>query len=172
MRSLLSSLSYTFFLFPSLYAPRTQNAFFLFCAPFGRRSHASKTHRHARQDSPPFADRFFVSVPGIDVTATLLDWRLQLSGPRSHWPRPACDACDRLLYVSAHSSAQCGQQAEAPQAVFAHWRSAEAWYRDDPSVTRLPRGKPVYVSIARTSPRRDVTVVPLVSLYCPPVAMC
>jgi hypothetical protein len=97
-------------------------------------------------------------------SATLLDWRLQVSGPRSLWPRP-CVRCLRQtsIRVGAHLCL-FGQQAEAPQSVFAHWRSAEAWYRDDPSVTRLPLGKPVYVSIARTSPRRDVTVVSLVSL--------
>jgi hypothetical protein len=26
--------------------------------------------------------------------------------------------------------------AEAPESVFAHWRSVEAWYRDDPSLLR------------------------------------
>jgi hypothetical protein len=29
-----------------------------------------------------------------------------------------------------------GRQAEAPESVFAHWRSVEAWYRDDPSLLR------------------------------------
>src|SRR6266446_6356313 len=83
-------------------------------------------------------------------------------------PGRARDACDRLLYVSAHIAAPEGQHAEAPQSVFAHWRSAEAWYRDDPSVPRLPLGKPVSTfSAARTSPRRDVTVVSLCSLYLP-----
>src|SRR5258707_9888021 len=96
------------------------------------------------------------------LTATLPDWRLQESGARARiGPGRARDACDRLLYVSAHISAPEGQQAEAPQSVFAHWRSAEAWYRDDPSVTRRPFGKPVFTSAARTSPRRDVTVVSL-----------
>ena len=98
------------------------------------------------------------------TNAALPDWRLQKSRHARLGPALACDACDRLLYVSAHSSAQCGQQAEAPQSVFAHWRSAEAWYRDDPSVTRRPFGKPVFTSAARTSPRRDVTVVSRVSL--------
>jgi hypothetical protein len=87
-------------------------------------------------------------------------------------PGRARDAGDRLLYVSAHVSALAGQQAEAPQAVFAHWRSAEAWYRDDPSVPRRPRGTPACISIARTSPRRDVPVVAPVSLYRPPVPGC
>ena len=99
------------------------------------------------------------------LTATLPDWRLQESGARARiGPGRARDACDRLLYVSAHISAPEGQQAEAPQSVFAHWRSAEAWYRDDPSDTRRSHDPPVLFSAARTSPRRDVTVVSLVSL--------
>ena len=45
-------------------------------------------------------------------------------------------ACDYLLYVSAHISPLEAEQAKTPQSVFAHWRSAEAWYRDDPSDPR------------------------------------
>ena len=70
-------------------------------------------------------------------------------------------ACDYLLYVSAQVSPPGDEQAEAPQSVFAHWRSAEAWYRDDLSDTRWPCGLPGTVTVARTSPRRDVAVVSL-----------
>ena len=53
---------------------------------------------------------------------------------------PPAMACDDLLYVSAHISPLAAEQAETPQSVFAHWRSAEAWYRDDPSLLRWPCG--------------------------------
>jgi len=67
-----------------------------------------------------------------------------VSGPASRWPRP-CARCLRRTSIRVGSRlCPCGQQAEAPQSVFAHWRSAEAWYRDDPSVPRLPLGKPVF----------------------------
>jgi hypothetical protein len=33
-------------------------------------------------------------------------------------------------------SIRVGLRAEAPESVFAHWRSVEAWYRDDPSLLR------------------------------------
>ena len=68
-------------------------------------------------------------------------------------------ACDDLLYVSAHVSPLAAEQAETPQSVFAHWRSAEAWYRDAPSDPRRPCSQPGTLSVARTSHRRDVVVV-------------
>ena len=98
-----------------------------------------------RQDSAVFRCPRLVACSHETTNGTLPDWRLQESGPRSHWPRP-CARCLRQtsIRVGAHLC-PCGQQAEAPQSVFAHWRSAEAWYRDDPSVPRLPLGKPVYI---------------------------
>jgi hypothetical protein len=88
------------------------------------------------------------------------------------WPWPG-RRCLRQTSIRVGARLSAGaEQAEAPQAAFAHWRSTEAWYRDDPSVTRRPLGPPVYVTIARTSPRRDVAVVPPVSLACPPTAAC
>ncbi len=120
------------------------------------------------QDSPPFADSDFLFLSRETTNRHASGLAASSVGAALALAQACGDACDRLLYVSAHISAQCGQQAEAPQSVFAHWRSAEAWYRDDPSVTRRPLGQPVYVSIARTSPRRDVTVVSLGSFYRPP----
>lgn len=51
-------------------------------------------------------------------------------------------------------------ETEAPDSVFAHWRSVEAWYRDDPSLLRW-RFAPTRElrSAARTSLQRDETVV-------------
>ena len=89
------------------------------------------------------------------------DWRLHLSRPGSHRRKP-CVRCRRQPSIRVGSRLPLGKQAEAPQSVFAHWRSAEAWYRDDPSVPRRPLGQPGYISAARTSPRRDVAVVSLV----------
>ena len=93
-------------------------------------------------------------------------------GAARAWPWPG-RRCRRQTSIRVGTRVSTGvEQAEAPQAVFAHWRSAEAWYRDDPSVPRWPHGLPVYVTIARTSPRRDVAVVSPVSLACPPGAVC
>lgn len=56
--------------------------------------------------------------------------------------------------------------AEAPESVFAHWRSVEAWYRNDPSLRRWRlTAHPELRSVARTSPRRDETVVALCFLF-------
>jgi hypothetical protein len=60
--------------------------------------------------------------------------------------------------------------AEAPESVFAHWRSVEAWYRDGPSFTRWRYSPPGPMPAARTSPRRDETVVSpqiLLPAFCP-----
>jgi len=176
MRSPLSSPSYNLFSF--CFVVRTPNADCqrgLFCIgalPLVARVMPPKRTVTVRQDSPLLLTRarcFSLETTNrraSGLAASKVGARVRIG------PGLARDACDRLLYVSAHISAPEGQQAEAPQSVFAHWRSAEAWYRDDPSVTRLPLGKPVYVSIARTSPRRDVTVVSLVSLSCPPLPVC
>jgi hypothetical protein len=51
---------------------------------------------------------------------------------------------------------------EAPESVFAYWRSVEAWYRDDPSLLRYAYAHPELRPVARTSLQRDETVVPLV----------
>src|SRR6266446_1841789 len=125
-----------------------------------------------RQDSPSFADPGFFSV--LETTNGHASGLAasRVGGPRSHWPRP-CARCLRQtsIRVGAHLC-PCGQQAEAPQSVFAHWRSAEAWYRDDPSVPRLPLGKPVYIfGRPDQSSTRRYRRFPC-SLYCPPVAVC
>ena len=93
------------------------------------------------QDSPPFADSDFLFLSRETTNRHASGLAASSVGAALALAQACGDACDRLLYVSAHISAQCGQQAEAPQSVFAHWRSAEAWYRDDPSVTRRPRGQ-------------------------------
>jgi hypothetical protein len=96
-----------------------------------------KRTRMLRQNLPSFALR-------NRRTSTSLDWRLPPS--RLHAPDRAGVRCLRQTSIRVGTRlCPCEQQAEAPQAVFAHGRSAEAWYRDDPSVTRPPRGKPVSV---------------------------
>src|SRR5260370_19200392 len=66
MRGPLSSQSHSFSISPLCIgtpnADRRIGHFYL-CAPFGRQSHASKTHRHLGQDSPPFADAGLLCLP-------------------------------------------------------------------------------------------------------------
>lgn len=86
----------------------------------------------------------------------------------------------RLHFEDAGSRKRCRRRpsirvdalgAEAPESVFAHWRSVEAWYRDDPSLLRWRRALTRQLCpAARTSLQRDETVVPLDSccfLRCP-----
>ncbi len=117
-----------------------------------------------RQDSPSFGDPASSFSRRKRLTATLPDWRLQSVGARVALAQAvrAMPATD--FYTCRLTSLPMRTAGRTPQSVFAHWRSAEAWYRDDPSVTRRRVSTPVSASIARTSPRRDVTVVSLVSL--------
>src|SRR5271165_1374466 len=86
---------------------------------------------------------------------------------------PPAMACDYLLYVSAHVSPHDKEQAEAPQSVFAHWRSAEAWYRDDPSDPRRPCGPPRFgLGRPDQSSTRRCRRLTSVSCDCPPGPVC
>jgi hypothetical protein len=81
------------------------------------------------------------------LVVALKDWRLRLREAGT------LTRCRRL------PSIRVGLRAEAPESVFAHWRSVEAWYRDDPSLLRRRKRLPGRMPVARTSPRRDETVV-------------
>jgi hypothetical protein len=106
MKRPLSSPSHSFFGFYS--SVRTPNAdrLFYFCAPFGRRSHASKTHRHSRARLATYcSSRLLASVFGNDQAPRLWTGGFKSRGCTRIGPGHARDACDGLLYVSAHISA-------------------------------------------------------------------
>ena len=47
-----------------------------------------------------------------------------------------CGTPARLRRCRRRPSIRVGPLADAPESVFAHWRSVEAWYRDGPSLLR------------------------------------
>ena len=108
MRSPLSRPSYdfsSFFLSLRTASADLWSAFFPQGAPFGRRSHASKTHLRAEARLTPLHHHERTTVCSVKrLSATPPDWRLLVSGPRSPGPSQACDAGDKLLSVSAHVS--------------------------------------------------------------------
>jgi hypothetical protein len=118
-----------------------------------------------RQDSPSFADPGFLFLCQKRLTATLPDWRLRKSGARVALAQ-ACARCLRQTSIRV-GSRLCPMRTAGRSTTICIRPLAirRSLVPDDPSVTRRPFGKPVYVSAARTSPRRDVTVVSLVSLY-------
>jgi hypothetical protein len=63
-----------------------------------------------RQDSPPFAYSRLCCCLRKRLTATLPTGGFECRGPRRVGPGRARDACDRLLYVSAHVSAHAGSR--------------------------------------------------------------
>jgi hypothetical protein len=80
--------------------------------PFGRQSHASKTHRHtsARLATVRLLPLVLLSQETTNCHAS--DWRLRVSGPAPRWPRP-CARCLRQTSIRVGSRlCPCGQQAE------------------------------------------------------------
>src|SRR5260370_15819778 len=109
MRGPLSSQSHSFSISPLCIgtpnADRRIGHFYL-CAPCGRQSHASKTHRHPRASLATLCGSKLVAfVSGNDASPRFRTGGFSCRGRACIGPGLARDACDRLLYVSAHISA-------------------------------------------------------------------
>jgi hypothetical protein len=109
MRGPLSSQSHVFSISPLCIGtpnPDRRIGYFYLCAPFGRQSHASKTHRHPRARLATLCcSRLVVFVSGNDASPRFRTGGFSCRGRACIGPGLARDACDRLLYVSAHISA-------------------------------------------------------------------
>jgi len=169
MRTPLSSPSCCFLLFYSIIrtpnADRQNRRSFMLALPLVAGVMPPKRTSTLRQVSPLVIDSALVFRSLETTNAALPDWRLRESGPRSHGPRPCARWPATDFYPCRLTSLpRAGSRPKHPNL----YSPTGDPPKPGTETTLLTRGgltaKPVHVSAARTSPRRDVAVVSLVSL--------